>query len=203
MKPRNLVVLVSAVLLFVTAASFLVLIQGWQKDAPSVIGTTDFPQATPAIIEIDPYRDWAQIGEAAPDFTLSDADGKPVTLSEFQGQPVMVNFWATWCAPCEVEMPELQAMHEKYQDDGFVILALNQDESAESVATYFNDRNLTFTALLDTNSVVTASYGAFGTLPSSYFIDRDGVITDRHIGLVSSEQLETYLAEILSMPTAE
>lgn len=197
-QTRNMMVLTGAVIVFIVAAAFLVLIPGWTEDGP-MLDSADFTAATPAIIEIDPYREWAQVGEPAPSFTLSDPDGNDISLADFEGQPVMINFWATWCAPCEVEMPEIQAMHEKYQAEGFVVLALNQDESAETVATYVDERDLTFTMLLDTNSVVTASYGAFGTLPSSYFIDRNGIIAARHIGIVSEEQMETYLAEILPL----
>lgn len=195
-QTRNVIVLVTAVLVFVAAASLLVLIPGWQQDE-LVLRSTDFTQSTPDILEIDPYRNWAQVGDLAPEFTLSDIDGNEVALSDFLGQPVMLNFWATWCAPCEIEMPEMQAVYEQYQAQEFVILALNQDEAAEDVATYFTERDLTFIPLLDTNMLTANTYGAFGTYPSSYFIDRDGIISARHIGIVSEEQMQNYLAEIL------
>jgi len=138
--------------------------------------------------------DAPQIGDTAVDFLLDDFDGNPVSLSDFRGQPVIVNFWATWCAPCRVEMPELQATFEAYQDEGLVILALNQDEPLAIARRYFYDEmGLTFTPLQDNRRMVAAQYGAFFTMPTTYFIDGDGVITAVHRGPLVQSQLESYL----------
>jgi peroxiredoxin len=138
--------------------------------------------------------DAPQIGDTAVDFLLDDFDGNPISLSDFRGQPVIVNFWATWCAPCRIEMPEFQATYEAYQEEGLVILALNQDEPLAIARRYFYDEmGLTFTPLQDNRRVVAAQYGAFFTMPTTYFINGDGVITAVHRGPLTQNQLENYL----------
>lgn len=139
------------------------------------------------------------VGDQAYNFTLDDLDGNPVNLSDFQSQPVIVNFWATWCAPCRIEMPELQEAYQKYQDDGLVILALNQDEPADVAHSFFyGEMDLTFTPLLDEGSAVATSYGSFSVLPSTFFIDSDGVVQAIHRGPVTLGQIEDYLADMLA-----
>lgn len=138
------------------------------------------------------------VGDQAYNFTLNDLDSNPVSLAEFRGQPVIVNFWATWCAPCRIEMPELQEAYEKYKDDGLVILALNQDETADVAHSFFYDEmDLTFTPLLDEGSAIATSYESFGVLPSTFFIDSDGVVQAIHRGPVTLGQIEGYLADML------
>jgi cytochrome c biogenesis protein CcmG/thiol:disulfide interchange protein DsbE len=139
-----------------------------------------------------------EVGDEAPDFTLNDLDGNPVSLSDFRGLPVVVNFWATWCAPCRIEMPELQAAYDKYQDDGLTILALDQDEPADIASAYFYDEmGLTFTPLLDEGSQVSTDFGSFGVLPSTYFIDASGAVSAIHRGPLTMSQIEGYLNELL------
>ena len=137
------------------------------------------------------------VGNLAYDFQLQDLNGRSVSLTNFRGQPVIVNFWATWCAPCRIEMPELQATYEKYKDDGLVILALDQDESPEVVRSFFYDEfGLTFIPLLDVEQDVAQQYGVFN-FPSSFFINADGVITAIHRGPALQSQLEEYLADMI------
>ena len=78
-----------------------------------------------------------QVGDPAREFVLNDVDGHPVRLSDLNGRPVILNFWATWCAPCRIEMPDLQAMYDEYQADGLAILAIDRAESAETVRSFF------------------------------------------------------------------
>ena len=138
------------------------------------------------------------VGDVAYDFTLNDLDGNLVSLSDYRGRPVVVNFWATWCAPCRIEMPELQAAYEKYQDDGLAILALDQDEPAEVASAYFYDEmGLTFTPLLDVGSEVSTQFGSYGVLPSTYFIDASGAVSAIHRGPLTMGQIEGYLGELL------
>ena len=138
------------------------------------------------------------VGDVAPDFVLQTVDGRKIDSAEFANRPRIVNFWATWCAPCRVEMPHLQAVYEKYQAQGLVILALDQDESADQVKMFFYDEmKLSFIPLLDVNSLVSFQYGAFRINPSSYFIKPDGTISAIHRGTLTPELLENYVAGIL------
>jgi len=137
-----------------------------------------------------------EVGDTAYDFTLNDLDGQPVSLSDFRGQPAIVNFWATWCAPCRIEMPVFQEVYERYQDDGLVILALDQGEPADVARDFFYDEmGLTFTPLLDEKSGISALYGSYSVLPSTFFIDPDGKVVAIHRGPLTEGQVTGYLAE--------
>jgi thiol-disulfide isomerase/thioredoxin len=124
-------------------------------------------------------------------------DGEQVALSDHMGQPIILNFWATWCGPCRIEMPELQAAYEANQDQGLVILALDRDESAQTVSRFFDELNLTFTPLLDDGGEVARRYGVGGNLPASIFINPEGQITAIHRGLMDQNLIEAYLAETI------
>ncbi len=138
-----------------------------------------------------------QVGDAARDFVLQDVAGNTVHLSDFDDRPIVLNFWATWCAPCRVEMPDLQAAFDAHQDDGLVILAINREESINAVQTFFYDEmNLTFTPLLDAEAEVARLYNV-ANYPTSIFVDREGRVTAVHLGLMVEEQIEGYLADIL------
>lgn len=138
-----------------------------------------------------------KVGDVAPDFLAADLLGNPVNLSDFRDQPVIVNFWATWCAPCLVEMPELQAAYEAHAGDGLAILAVNREEDAKTVERYFYDEmELTFTPLLDEQAFVAGMYGVFN-MPSSYFINGDGVIVAIHRGPLTQGQIDSYLEDAL------
>lgn len=136
-----------------------------------------------------------RVGDVAHDFTLRDLDGNEHALRDFRGQPVIINFWATWCAPCRIEMPELQAVYDAYQEDGLVILALDQDETADTVRSFFYDEmDLTFTPLLDRESQIARLYGAVN-FPTTFFINSEGIITALHRGPMVGSQIEAYLAD--------
>lgn len=138
------------------------------------------------------------VGDAAPDFLAFDLEGNPINLSDFRGRPVIVNFWATWCAPCLVEMPELQAAFEAHEADGLVVLAVNREEDARTVETFFYDElGLTFTPLLDEQAFAANLYGVFN-MPSTYFVNGDGVIIAIHRGPLTQGQINGYLKDALS-----
>ncbi len=107
----------------------------------------------------------------------------------------MLNFWATWCGPCEIEMPLLQARYERYRQDGFSVLAVNFDEPQELVTAYGQDHGLSFPLLLDPGGEIQQLYRIRG-YPSTYLLDRDGVIRDIHIGLLTENRMDEMLASV-------
>ena len=129
-------------------------------------------------------------GFLAPDFTLQSLEGETFTLSELRGQAVLVNLWATWCPPCRAEMPAMQKMYEEYNDQGFVVLALNMtyQDTPSAVLPFKQEYELTFPILLETNGEVATQY-ELRSLPSSFFIDRDGIIQEVVIGGPMAEAL--------------
>lgn len=141
--------------------------------------------------------DLVKAGSVAPDFELADLNGETVRLSDFRGRPVILNFWATWCAPCRLEMPELQRAQTGFGDDGPVVLTINQEESAERVTEFFTEVGLTMPALLDPRAKVGVAYGAY-FLPTTVIIDSDGIVIDVHRGMISREALDGYLQQIES-----
>ncbi len=134
-------------------------------------------------------------GALAPDFVLKNIDGEVVRLSDFRGQPVLINLWATWCGPCRLEMPAFQERFLMFKEDGFIVLAVDFDESAEDVAAFRDEFGLTFELLLDPGAEVQQLYRN-RTYPSSFFVDREGVIQVQHIGVMTEGQLDGYLAEL-------
>jgi peroxiredoxin len=118
---------------------------------------------------------------AAPNFELKDPAGKPLSLKDFRGKVVFLNFWATWCPPCIEEMPAMEKLHQELEKDGLVMLAVNFQEGPERVKEFFTQHNLTFTPLLDRDGKVTEQYQAWG-LPVSVVINKRGQIAARATG---------------------
>lgn len=133
-----------------------------------------------------------QVGALAPDFALEDVNGAAYRLSDLQGEVVLLNFWATWCGPCLVEMPLLESDYHAYKDDGFLVLAVNDGESRAEVEQFGQENGLSFPLLLDPGRVVQRLYQIRG-YPSSVFIDVDGRIAFIHIGLLQESQLAGYM----------
>ena len=122
--------------------------------------------------------------QQAPDFSLRDLNNQEVTLSTLKGSVVLVNFWATWCGPCQVEMPHLQRLHDELKEQGLVVLAIGVDEArtASRVKPHIKSKGFTFSVLLDTSTEVVSQYNPQKTLPYSVLVDRNGVIQWRHNG---------------------
>ena len=134
--------------------------------------------------------------QLAPLFSLPSTTGETVALSSFEGQVVLVNFWATWCPPCRDEMPVIQATHEKYADRGFRVLAVNVQETPGQVEAYARELGLTFPLLLDQRGDVTQTYRV-QNLPRSFFLDRAGRVVRIHPGELTPDTMERYLKELL------
>ncbi len=141
----------------------------------------------------------AEIGNLAPDFQLNDLDGQPVSLGDFRGRPVLVNFWASWCPPCRAEMPFIQDTFadKKWADKGLVVLAVDIGESPLTVSEFVNNYGLTFPVLLDITKDVSLEYHV-AAIPTTLLIDRDGIIQDIRIGAFSSKtEIEESLKKII------
>jgi peroxiredoxin len=125
----------------------------------------------------------------APDFTLRSVGGPNLRLQEQRGRVVMVNFWATWCAPCRQEMPQMNKLFEKYRASGFVLLGVNVDDDTRHAADVASKLGLKFPVLLDTDKAVSRLYD-LNTMPSTVLIDRDGRVRYVHRGyLVGDEEM--------------
>jgi thiol-disulfide isomerase/thioredoxin len=138
-------------------------------------------------------------GVAAPDFqlvSLSDPGGKLVKLSEFRGKAVVVNFWATWCDPCKVEMPWFVDLQKKYGPEGLQFLGVAQDDAGkDAIMKFANDMGVNYPILQGKNAVSDA-YGSVG-LPTTVYIGRDGKIIEKVVGLVSKSEIEDNIKKAL------
>jgi thiol-disulfide isomerase/thioredoxin len=131
---------------------------------------------------------------SAPDFTLTSLDGDPVSLSDFLGKAVIINFWAIWCQPCRVELPVIQSFADRYRED-LIVLAVNAGEDYTNVYHFVNEFNYDLVFLLDPSNSLASKYRVQG-LPTTYFIDPEGLIQARHVGLLDESLLSEYLGKI-------
>ena len=121
-------------------------------------------------------------GVPAPNFSLADLEGKKVSLTDFKGKVVLLNIWATWCAPCVAEMPSMEKLYQELKGEDFELLAISVDESGgEAVKPFIEKYKLSFRVLLDTKAEIKNLYQATG-IPESFIIDRDGMIVEKIIG---------------------
>jgi peroxiredoxin len=134
------------------------------------------------------------VGHPAPDFTLTTLTGETFTLSELRGKPVVLNFWATWCPPCRAELPELEAAAERH-DGEIVIAGVNQAEATDQVREFAEAMDLGFVIPLDVDAQVSREYGA-RSLPTTFFIDREGIIRQIQIGPVTEATLAQLLRSV-------
>lgn len=133
----------------------------------------------------------------APDFSLRDADGKTVTLSEYRGKVVLLNFWATWCGPCRIEIPWFTEFERKHKDQGFAVLGVSMDDGGwDEVKPYLRNAKVNYRILMGDHQVAML-YGGVEALPTSFMIDREGKIASVHVGLVSKWVYENDINELL------
>lgn len=138
-----------------------------------------------------------RVGKEAPDFRVQGLDGEYFRLSDFRGQPVWINFWATWCPPCRAETPDIQAVYEEREADGLVIIALSIGEDASTVRGYVERTGTTFTMGLDRDTAIAAQYRIVG-IPTHYFVDADGILREWRIGSMSLKTMNKMVDEIMS-----
>jgi len=126
-----------------------------------------------------------QVGKQAPDFQLPNLEGQSISLSDFQGKPVLLNFWAVRCPPCRFEMPFIQGIFEGQSDTGLVILAIDIGEAPSTVKDFIQSNNFSFPVLLDTNQDVALEYN-IRAIPTTFLIDKDGIIQEIKVGAFSN-----------------
>ncbi len=136
------------------------------------------------------------VGELAPDFTLVDLEGNQVSLSDFRGKTVFINFWATWCPPCRAEMPEIEAIYQEYTDKDVVVIGVDLWQSDDVVRQYIQEDGYSWTFVTDTTGVVTANYEV-KAIPTSFFIDKEGIIQVVHVGMMTKRVIEDELAKAM------
>ena len=151
---------------------------------------------------------WHRVGRTgypAPDFTLADLQGTPYRLADFRGKVVFLNLWATWCAPCQAEMPAMETLYRRLRGRDFVMLAVSQDaEGAAAVGPFVRQHQLTFPVLLDPDARLSPRYGVTG-YPETFIIDRSGQVVEHFIGPAEwdSAQMAQYFDQLLAEPSEQ
>jgi len=139
----------------------------------------------------------AQTGSKAPDFKLKTSDKKDVTISGLKGKVVLLNFWATWCGPCVREIPDFQEVYEQYRSKGFEIVGVSLDAGGwEKVTPFVAKMKMTYPVVMGDEAVVRA-YGNFNAIPTSFFIDKNGVVVKQVTGSMSKADLEAMIKKLL------
>lgn len=153
---------------------------------------------TPGSVGGQPSRRLLEPGQPAPDFVAQTPDGLSVALSNYWGRPVLINFWATWCAPCRHEMRALQTVYEAHKAAGLTILAVSQDQQGmqEVVRAYGVTLGITFPLLLDPEGQMATHYNVL-VLPSTVFVHPSGTVTAVRLGALTPGQIEQHLEAIL------
>lgn len=138
-----------------------------------------------------------EVGNLAPNFQTVTDDGQTISLEDLRGQAVLLNFWATWCGPCRVEMPEFEAAYTAHSGEGFTILAINNSETLEDVQGFREELSLTFPLLMDEDGTIQEQYGIVG-YPSTFLVGRDGKIISRYFGALTSDQITDLVTAALA-----
>ena len=136
----------------------------------------------------------------APNFSLKDADGNAVNLADYRGKVVLINFWATWCGPCEAEIPWFIEFEKKYKDQGFAVLRVSMDDDGwKSVRPYIASHKINYRIMIG-SEVVSQQFGEIEALPTSFVLDREGRIASNHVGLVDKVDYQNEIVKLLQDP---
>jgi peroxiredoxin len=132
------------------------------------------------------------------DFTVRDIAGKNVRLSQYKGQVVLLNFWATWCAPCKHEIPALTALYRDYKERGFVVLGVSVDSEVRAIKPFAREMKMNYPVLIGAGREdLSQAFGPFIGFPTSVLVGRDGKVCVRHVGVVSKAKLERQVSALL------
>jgi peroxiredoxin len=155
------------------------------------LGRTSLPQADLSTVPV-------KVNFPAPELALQDMQGISRSLADYRGEVVLVNLWATWCLPCKKEMPALQSFYNKYKEQSFVVIAINDGDPTADVIEFVKDYQLTFPVWLDPTYIATEQAFKTLTLPSSFVIDRTGTIQLQWVGGISLGALEQYVSPLIA-----
>jgi peroxiredoxin len=140
--------------------------------------------------------------KAAPDFELKDANGQSVRLADYKGKVVLLDFWATWCGPCKVEIPWFMEFEKQYKDRGFAVVGVSMDDDGWTVVKPYISRMKMNYQILVGNDEVGTKYGGIESLPTTFLIDREGRIAAKHVGLSGKENFRNDILRLLDAPSA-
>lgn len=166
--------------------------------ADGVATPTAAPEVAAAPVPLIPLGGGPAVGQPAPDFTLVGLDGKTIRLSDFRGQPVVVNFFATWCGPCKEELPRFQATYQKDRAKGLQVLLVDLKESRADVQAFAKELGLSMPIAVDEKGVVASLGYALTNIPATYFIDGNGVIRGVQVGPIPPTTLADNVDSLLA-----
>jgi|SRR5271165_2785763 len=141
----------------------------------------------------------AASGNSVPDFTVTDLDGRKLSLSDYKGKVVLLDFWATWCTPCRAEIPHFVEMQQKLGPQGFQVIGISMDDDAKPVRDFYRDYKINYPVAVGDNKLAESFGGVLG-LPVNFIIDRDGRIVGKYLGATETSVFDKAVGDLLAKP---